>query len=92
MATDTFTKDPAAVLDYDFDFATNYLAGGETISSETVTAEAGLTVDSYSESSGVVTAWLSGGTASQDYTVTCQIVTSASRTDERSITIQVRNL
>lgn len=34
-------------------------------------------------------AWLSGGTAGTEYDVTCQIVTSSSRTDERTMTIRV---
>ena len=95
-----FVKDPEAVLDYKFDWAastngtgdSDWLADGETISSKTVTATTGLTVDSSSitDTNTSVTVWLSGGTADTNYTVTCQIVTSASRTDERSITIQCR--
>ena len=89
-----YTKDPDAVLDYAFDWNDSsdpWLASGETISSHTITADTGITVDSDSESSGVVTVWLSGGTAGQDYDVACKIVTSASRTDERTITIKCRN-
>ena len=95
-----FIKDPDAVLDYKFDWAastngngdSDWLASGETISSHTVTVSTGLTKDSSSitDTNTSVTVWLSGGTADADYTVTCQIVTSASRTDERSITIQCR--
>ena len=84
-----FYKDSDAVLDYSFDWS-DWLAGGETISSHTVTVETGLTKDSDSESSGIVTVWLSGGTVGTTYKVACEIVTSASRTDERSITIQCR--
>ena len=85
-----FVKDPDAVLDYAFDWS-DWLATGETISSHTITTETGLTKDSDSESSGVVTVWLSGGTAGEDYDVACKIVTSASRTDERTMTIRVKN-
>lgn len=98
---DRFEKDPAGVLDYVFDFApltngrgdTDWLASGDTISSKTVTAETGLTVDSSSitDSGTSVTAWLSGGTAGSVYRVTCQIVTAGGRTDERSIAIKIRN-
>lgn len=86
-----FTKDPDAVLDYKFDWS-SWLSTGETISSTTVTAETGLTVDSNSitDTSTSVTVWLSGGTANTNYDVTCQIVTSASRTDDRTMTIRVR--
>jgi hypothetical protein len=85
-----FVKDPNAVLDYAFDWS-DWLATGETISSHTITAETGITKDSDSESSGVVTIWLSGGTAGEYYDVACKIVTSASRTDERTITIKCKN-
>lgn len=85
-----FKKDPDAVLDYAFDWS-SWLATGETISSHTVTVSSGLTKDSDSESSGIVTVWLSGGTAGTWYTVACEIVTSAARTDERTMRIQVQN-
>lgn len=92
MANTSFTKDPEAVLDYQFNWNDSddpWLATGETISSYTVTAQTGLTKDSDSEASGVVTVWLSGGTAGTTYRVECKIVTSAGRTDERSIWIKV---
>jgi len=102
-ASTIFTKDPAAVLDYKFDWkaATNgssgavgdWLAAGETIATKTITATTGITIgtSAITDTNTSVTVWLSTGTAGVDYTVTCQIVTSASRTDERSIVIQVRN-
>ena len=96
-----FTKDPAAVLDYAWDWnaetngnsttSGDWLASGETITSHSVTSEPGLTVDSSGESAGIVTAWLSGGTAGEDYLVTCQVVTDGGRTDERDIKIECRN-
>ena len=101
--TDTvWIKDPDAVLDWKFDWANTTnggtiadwldIAGGETISTRTVTVSSGLTKDSDSltDSDTSVTVWLSGGTAGQDYTVSCLIATSAARTDERSVTIKVR--
>jgi hypothetical protein len=88
--TQIFTKDPDAVLDYAFDWS-SWLATGETISSHTITVETGITKDSDSESSGVVTVWLSGGTAENEYDVACKIVTSAGRTDERTMTIRCKN-
>ena len=91
-------KDPSAVLDYVFDW-TGWLATGETIAVDsetgekliTITADTGITVDSDSESDGVVTVWLSGGTAGINYKVACLITTSAGRTDERTIWIKVTN-
>ena len=94
-----YTKDPDAVLDYKFDWKsstngngfTDWLASSETISMHTITASAGITVDSSSitDTNTSVTVWLSGGTAATPYTVACKIVTSAGRTDERTITINV---
>lgn len=94
MATNSFIKDPEAVLDYSFNWnntTSPWLATGETISSYTVTVPTGITKDSDSQASGVVTVWLSGGTAGTNYRVECKIVTSAGRTDERSIWIKVTN-
>lgn len=98
MAYD-FLKDPNAVLDYKFDWkaltngsgASNWLASAETISTHTVTAEAGMTVDSsaQTDTNTSVTVWLSGGVAGRDYRVTCHIVTSAGRADDRSIVVRV---
>ena len=81
-------KDPDAVLDYMFDW-TDWLQTGETIDSHTITVPTGLTLDSDSELSGKVTAWLSGGTSGISYTVACKIVTSLNRTDERSFQLPV---
>lgn len=91
MSLDTkYLKDPDAVLDYMFDWS-DWLASGETIISHTITAETGIVVDSSTESAGKVTVWLFGGTARTDYRVSCLITTSAGRTDERSIMIQVED-
>ena len=82
-------KDPSAVLDYAFDW-TGWLAAGETITSHTVTVPTGLTLESSTAASGIVTAWISGGTAGTTYRVECLIVTTAGRTDERSLWITVQ--
>lgn len=87
-----FTKDPTAVLDYAMDWST-WLSttGPETISTYAVTVDSSLiTVSTHSASSGLVTAWLSGGYAGSDYTVSIKVVTSASRTDERSFMVKVK--
>lgn len=84
-----FLKDPDAVLDYVFDW-TAWLDDTDTISSTTVTAATGITVDSTSFTANTVTVWLSGGTAGRNYTVACLIATADGRTDERTMTITVR--
>ena len=82
-------KDPSAVLDYVFDWKEEWLATGETIDNYTITADTGITVDSWTEDDGKVAVWLSGGTAGINYKVACKITTSAGRTDERTIWIKV---
>lgn len=83
-------KDPSAVLDWMFDWS-DWLASGETITDHTITVDTGITKDSSTEAAGKVTVWLSGGTAGENYKVACLIVTSAGRTDERTIWIKVTN-
>ena len=84
-----FTKDPDAVLDYQWNWSA-WLADGETISSAVITVDTGLTLDSQSNTTTTVTAWLSGGTVDEGYRVVCSITTSAARTDDRSIYISCR--
>lgn len=87
----SFVKDPDAVLDYKFDYAGSkpWLTGTDTIASHTVTASAGLTVDSTEATDTAVTVWLSGGTVGQTYSVTCHVVTAAGREDDRTVTVTV---
>lgn len=96
-------KDPSAVLDFALDLApapsintAPWLAQGEMVTSLTVTADAGLTVNSSSiatNSAGVaaslLVAWLAGGTAGATYTVRFQFTTSQGRTDCRAMPVKV---
>lgn len=86
---DSYIKDPDAVLDYQWDWAT-WLPAGDTITSATVTAETGLTVSSKTNTTTAVTSWLSGGIVGESYNVTCRVVTADGRTDDRTITIIVQ--
>lgn len=74
---------------------------GATISTKTVTADTGLTVDTSSLAAvtirgvsyainTVVTVWLSGGTDGTDYNVLCRITTSDSRTLDKTMIVPVR--
>lgn len=83
-----WSKDPQAVLDWAFEWS-NWLAASETISSATVTVDAGLTKDTQSNTSTKVTVWLSGGTLGTTYKVVCRITTNQGRTDERTIGIRL---
>ena len=85
----TITKDPQAVLDYSWDWAAWLAAVSDTISSISIAADTGLSVASSAFVGGVVTAWLSGGTAGTTYRVVCHITTAGGRQDERSVFIKV---
>lgn len=101
MTRDIEAKDPGDVLDYRWDFAAetndsdsngDWLTDAETITSHTITAPTGLTLDSSSitDAGTSVTAWFSGGTANVNYYPKCTITTSAGRQLERSMKIRVR--
>ena len=91
---DRTTKDPDALLDYAWDWSP-WLGDGETVTSQTLEVtgpDDSLTVmdsPAVSQAGGVVTAWLSGGTAQKRYRVTCHIQTSAGRADDRTMIVYV---
>ena len=84
MSTNTFTKSPAARLDYEFDWS-EWLTEGDTITSYTITVPTGLTQVSASNTTTGVTVILSGGELGQHFNVLCQINTAAGLTDRRQI-------
>lgn len=91
MAGNEYIKDPDATLKYKFDWS-SWLATGETISSQVITAETGITADSgtITDTNTSVTVVLSGGTVGAVYDVACKITTSNSQIDERTIKIKCR--
>lgn len=88
MATDIFTKDPDALLDYEIDWAT-WLNGDQiTVSSWAVPA--GITSPTDTNTTTTTTIWLSGGTAGQWYDCVNHITTAAGREDDRTLAIYIR--
>ena len=85
-----FTKDPDAILDYQFDWS-DWLGSSDTISTSTFTVETGLTKVTDTKTTTTTTIWLSGGTVGQTYGVANRIVTAGGRTEDRSIMIHVTN-
>lgn len=85
-----FTQDPDAELDYGFDW-TDWLAAGETIVDYDVTATAGIAIGPTptAEDDGIVTVWLSDGTAGATVQVTCHITTSSGRQDDKTFDVLV---
>ena len=86
-SSQSFIKDPDAVLDYAVDW-TDWL-GSDTIASASWTVGTGLTKVTNSNTTKVATVWLSGGTASTEYSIVNRIVTAGGRTDDRTLTIAV---
>lgn len=83
-------KDPNARLDYAWDWSA-WLDDGETITSHTVTVASGdVTLDGDDEDAGIVTAWVEGGTVGTTSRLTCHIVTSEAREDDRTRSITIR--
>lgn len=87
-AQSIFLKDPSAVLDYQIDWSA-WLPVGDTISATAWTAATGITIASNVFTTTSATVWLSGGTSSVRYNLTCHITTAAGRQDERSILVFV---
>lgn len=82
-------KDPASVLDYQFDWST-YLISAEVITTSTwAVTPPGLNIDSDSNTDTAATVNVSGGTLRQIYRLTNKIVTDANRTIERSFIIRI---
>jgi hypothetical protein len=93
MAFDAWSpKDPSDTLDYTIDW-TALLVGGETITAAVWSVlPSSLSIGTKSIASPNTSAWLSGGTPNTQYAVTCKITTSAGRSYERTVLIDVENL
>lgn len=93
MSTFTKTKDPDAVLDYAVDWS-DWLDDGETIDTIAVAVDEGDAEiegsPAPSETDGVVTAWVSGGTDDTQAVVRYRVTTSDGRTDDRSIKLTIK--
>jgi len=84
-------KDPDARLDYSVDW-TAWLGADTIETSSWAAAPAGLTVEADLHTPQVTTVWVSGGTVGSNYSLTNHITTADGRTDDRTITLLVRNL
>lgn len=85
----TYKKDPAAVLDYSFDWSAYLTPLADTITSVTWVLTAGITKVSQSFSANSATAFVSGGVLGETETLTCRITTAGGRTDDRSIFLKI---
>lgn len=90
-STPEIPKDPDARLEYSWDWS-DWLEAGETITTPTVECDdnsVAISPGDVTEALGVVTAWVSGGTVRTSVRVTCRIVTSATRQDDRSLILNI---
>ncbi|MFK0288255.1 hypothetical protein ACIQVL_48460 [Streptomyces sp. NPDC090499] len=88
----SYTKDPAALLDYSWDWSGWLADVGDTISTATVTVPAGLTaVGAPTVSATTVTQRVSGGATDQSYRMVCQITTAGGLVDERSMFLTIND-
>lgn len=87
--TSSYIKDPDSRLDYEVDW-TAWL-GDDTITTAVWTVPDGLVKESDSHTDTAATIWLSGGTVNDTYAVTCEITTTAGRTDDRTIRLTIRD-
>jgi hypothetical protein len=84
----TYRQDEDELLDYTFNWSPT-LAAGETVATSTWTVPSGITAGITSQTATTTTQWLSGGTMGTEYTITNTILTTASRTYERSFGVLI---
>ena len=83
------SKDPNAVVDFPVDWSP-WLEDDTIASSTWVDVDTGVTVTNSSFTATTTTVWLSGGTAERKYKLTNRIVTAGGRTNDKTITVLVR--
>lgn len=85
----TTTQDPAARLDYSWDW-TDLLDDGDTVVTATVTVVVGtVTATSVTIASPHVTAWVAGGALGETAAIVCHVTTAAGRVDERTLRLYI---
>jgi hypothetical protein len=84
-------KDPADIDDFGWDF-TDLLNTGETIATKQILAPTGVTAAAPTETGGIVTSRVSGGTLGANYDVPCRVTTSTGRTLDRALRLYIRDL
>lgn len=87
--SDYFAHDPdAGPLDYNVDF-TDWLSTGDTVASVAWSSTpTGLTLSSDTETDGVATIYVDGGTLGNVYRVTARATTTNGVVDDRSIILR----
>lgn len=86
----TFIKQPADRLDYDFDYSV-FLAAADSIETAVFTVEpAGLTIDTSLVEPTFTKVWLQGGVVGNTYKVSCTITSAHGRVKQDEIKLRIR--
>jgi len=90
MIIAAFTKDPNSTIDFAIDW--NQFLVNDTVTGSSWEIPAAFTLQSEGVTSNVTRAFLTGGVAGTDYTITNRITTPGGRIEDRSVLVQVRQL
>lgn len=87
-------KDPEAVKDYTFDWATWLGAATLNSSGTTVTVEnpaTGFTISAPTVASQTVTVRATGGDDGDEFDIVCRVLSSTGETDEKTLRLTIRD-
>jgi len=84
-------KDPESILDYTVNWA-NWLTGGDTIATSTMTVPSGITAVSTSNTTTSATIKLSGGTLGSNFEIKNSITTGNGLTCVRRFTVKIQEM
>jgi phage tail sheath gpL-like len=87
---DATIKAPGENLRYDFDYSAWLTELTDTISGTPTVTGTGLTITGVSTASGVVSAFIAGGTLGQTYEATCSATTAAGRIKQKKLVLYIR--
>lgn len=87
--SNSYVKDPAALLEYTWDWSLWLAEVADTIGSATVTVSGATVVGSPVVGGTTVTQKVSGGAVGTPVVMVCQITTAAGLVDERSIYLTI---
>ncbi len=88
---DEFVKDPNAVLDYLWDWSDWLKDDEEIVTMSFIKDPSTITIASTSNTAKNATAWLSSGVINTKYRITNRITTDQDRTEDRTITVRIKD-
>lgn len=84
----TVRKRPDDTLDYDVEFA-RWLSDGDSITSATAVATAGVSINAVQVFGTVVKVWIAGGTAGESYAIEVTATTNQGRVKDVKFNLRV---